>query len=295
MSAAADNFLDRSTPLLKERIRTVFRHLPKALAGEEEPLHQMRVASRRLRVALPLLARRPRGRRVRQALMILRAMTRAGGGSRDLDVSLALLEKRLGELETVGPELVTLRRRLRAARSRSRGKMANDLFDIPIARLRRRLFGVVRRGGDDVFTIMSRLRDATEAGRTELLATLDTLGDRFEPVDLHRLRIRIRRFRYTAEVLDALRSQPCGAPALFKQVQERLGQIHDVHVLATWLTRQVGLAEKRGETALADEARRQVEWFVQKSREQHKAFLDAQPREILRRAFEAMGPARSAA
>jgi len=295
MAAATDNFLDRSTPLLKERIRIVFRHLPKALAGEEEPLHQMRVASRRLRVALPLLARRPKGRRVRQALLILRAMTRAGGGSRDLDVSLALLEKRLGELDTVVPELVALRRRLRAARSRSRGKMANDLFDIPIARLRRRLAGVVRRGGDDVFTIMSRLRATTEAGRTELLASLDALGDRFEPMDLHRLRIRIRRFRYTAEVLDTLRSQPSGAPALFKQVQERLGQIHDVHVLATWMTRQAILADKRGQTALAEEARRQGEWFVQRSREQHQSFLDVQPRELLSRAFDAMGPARSAA
>jgi CHAD domain-containing protein len=295
MAAATENFLDRSTPLLKERIRIVFRHLPKALAGEEEPLHQMRVASRRLRVALPLLARRPKGRRVRQALFILRAMTRAGGGSRDLDVSLALLEKRLGELDAVGPELVALRRRLRAARSRSRGKMANDLFDIPIARLRRRLAGVVHRGGDDVFTIMSRLRATSDAGRTELLTSLDALGDRFEPVDLHHLRIRIRRFRYTAEVLDALRSQPSGAPALFKQVQERLGQIHDVHVLATWMTRQAILADKRGQTALAEEARRQVEWFVQRSREQHQSFLDAQPRELLTRAFDAMSPARSAA
>jgi CHAD domain-containing protein len=295
MDPATNNFLDRSTPLLKERIRIVFRHLPKALAGEEEPLHQMRVASRRLRVALPLLARRPRGRRVKQALLILRAMTRAGGGSRDLDVSVAMLEKRLGELDTVGPELVALRRRLRAARSRSRGKMANDLFDIPIARLRRRLAGVVRRGGDDVFTIMRRLRGATEAGRTELLASLDALGDRFEPVNLHRLRIRIRRFRYTAEVLDALRSQPSGAPALFKQVQERLGQIHDVHVLATWMTRQAVFADKRGQAAIAEEARRQVDWFVQRSREQHQSFLDAQPRELLTRAFDAMGPARSAA
>jgi CHAD domain-containing protein len=295
MAVATDNFLDRSTPLLKERIRIVFRHLPKALAGEEEPLHQMRVASRRLRVALPLLARRPKGRRVRQALFILRAMTRAGGGSRDLDVSLALLEKRLDALDAVGPELVALRRRLRAARSRSRGKMANDLFDIPIARLRRRLGGIVSRGGEDVFTIMSRLRSATEAGRTELLASLDVLGDRFEPVDLHRLRIRIRRFRYTAELLDALRSLPSGAPALFKQVQERLGQIHDVHVLATWMTRQAVLAEKRGQTTLAEEARRQVEWFVQRSREQHQGFLDVQPRELLTRAFDAMNPARSAA
>ncbi|MFI5184206.1 MAG: CHAD domain-containing protein, partial [Vicinamibacteria bacterium] len=127
---------DRSTPLLKERIRTLFRYFPKGLAGEEEPIHQMRVAARRLRVALPLLARKPRGRRVREALAILRDVTRAGGGSRDLDVGLALLETRLKASGIATPELANLRRRLRSARARSRGRMAEELLDLPISRLR---------------------------------------------------------------------------------------------------------------------------------------------------------------
>ena len=45
---------DRVTPLLQQRIKALFRPLPKALAGGEEDLHQMRVAARRLRVAIPL-------------------------------------------------------------------------------------------------------------------------------------------------------------------------------------------------------------------------------------------------
>ncbi|HEY7513832.1 MAG TPA: CHAD domain-containing protein, partial [Vicinamibacteria bacterium] len=68
---------DKTSLLLKERIRSVFRHLPKGLAGEEEAVHQLRVSGRRLRVALPLLARKPRGRRVKRALAILRDLTRA--------------------------------------------------------------------------------------------------------------------------------------------------------------------------------------------------------------------------
>ena len=273
----------------------LFRHLPKALAGEEEPIHQMRVAARRLRVALPLLARKPRGRRVKLALSILRAITRAGGGSRDLDVGLALFEERLGGLEAVGPELLAFRRRLRAARTRSRTRLASDLLDIPISRLRRQLAGILRRRGEDLFTVMSRLRDASESGGTQLLQALDDLGDRFQPPDLHKLRIATRRLRYTAEVLDAMKGQAAGAPPLFKQVQERLGRVHDAHVLGAWLAQQAARAEKQGQAALAAEARRQEECFMELSRNEHRAFLAEQPRALLGRALEAMGAGRSAA
>lgn len=292
MPRSQENLSDPSTPLLKERIRTLFRHFPKALAGEEEPIHQMRVAARRLRVALPLLARKPRGRRVREALAILRDVTRAGGGSRDLDVGLELLEKRLTSIEPVTPELTALRRRLRGARSRSRARMAEELLDLPISRLRRGLAAVVGRRGDNLFTVIGRLRQAGESGRADLAAAFDALGDRYEPAALHKLRICARRLRYTAEVLDALKGQDGGAPALFKSVQEHLGRIHDAYVLSTWMTRQAGLAEARGELALAAEARRQHETLMEESREEHRRFLEERPRDALARALDAIGPSR---
>jgi hypothetical protein len=76
------------TDLLRTRVKELFRHLPKGLAGDQEAIHQMRVAGRRLQVALPLLAKKPEGRRVRRSLEVLRELTRTAGGSRDLDVSL---------------------------------------------------------------------------------------------------------------------------------------------------------------------------------------------------------------
>jgi CHAD domain-containing protein len=232
---------------------------------------------------------------VKLALSILRAVTRAGGGSRDLDVGLALFEERLRALDAVGPELTVLRRRLRAARTRSRTRMANDLLDVPISQLRRLLATIVRRSGEDVFTVMSRLRDASESGGTQLLQALDDLADRFQPADLHKLRIAARRLRYTAEVLDVMKGQPTGAPPLFKQVQERLGRVHDADVLGVWLGRQAERAEKQGKVALAAEARRQQEWFREASQNEHRTFLQDQPRLLLDRALEAMGPGRSAA
>ena len=58
---------DRSSLLLEDRITRVFRELPGAVAGQEEAIHQVRVAGRRLRVALPLLARKGAGRTVAKA------------------------------------------------------------------------------------------------------------------------------------------------------------------------------------------------------------------------------------
>src|SRR5438552_10057686 len=137
LTAVPTTIVDRATPVLKEHIRALFRQLPRALAGDEDAIHQMRVAGRRLRVALPLLARKPQGRRVKRGRRIMRALTRSAGTSRDLDVGVGLFEERLRGRGEMDPERRLLRQRLRAARGRSRVRLAEALMDIGIARLRR--------------------------------------------------------------------------------------------------------------------------------------------------------------
>src|SRR5688572_29455262 len=109
---------ERATRLLRAKMREVFRRLPRALAGDTEAIHQMRVAGRRLRVALPHLARRPEGKRVRRAMALLREMTRASGTSRDLDVILALFEEGLPRVRERSREQTLILRRLRQDRRR---------------------------------------------------------------------------------------------------------------------------------------------------------------------------------
>jgi CHAD domain-containing protein len=286
--------IDHATPLLKERVRALFRQLPKALAGDEEAIHQMRVAGRRLRVALPLLARKSHGRRVRRARWILRELTRAAGTSRDLDVGVALLEERLKERE-LDAERRTLRQRLRAARGRSRTRMAEALMDIDIARVRRHLRVIVSRRAELVFTALLRLRDARDSRGSAVLEAVAALGDRFDPAELHRLRIRLRRLRYAAELAEKLTGQSTEAPALFRQLQDLLGQVRDAHVLSCWLGRQAGAAVARGQAVLATAARAEEAYFLEKSHEHHRAFLALSPLATVRRGLEAMGASRTAA
>ena len=288
-------FGDPTTPLLKERARLLYRHLPRTLAGEEEAVHQMRVAGRRLRVALPLLACKPGGRRVRRAVKRLRELVGAAGGSRDLDVGLALFEERLRSLPEANPEGRLLRRRLRAARARSRARMAEALLDLDIARLRRDLRAVVSRGGEGLFTVLVRLKGQREEQGARLLAAFAALGDRFATEELHRLRIRARRLRYAAELADGLREQDSGAPALFKELQDQLGRIHDEQLLADWLERQAKAAERRGQQALAAEARDQQSHFGEAARQHHRSLVERGPADLVRAALEALGGARNAA
>jgi CHAD domain-containing protein len=277
---------DPTTRLLKERVGRLYRQLPKALGGDAEALHQVRVAARRLRVALPLVAHRPGGRRVRRARRLLRDLTRGGGASRDLDVITALFEDRLREEPR--PELKGLLRELRAARTRSRRRLAGDLLDVDLRRLRRDLDVVQRRGGVPIFTILSRLREAVESGRNAIETRLDQAGDTFDPARLHRIRILFRTLRYTAEVVDAMRGRTSDAPDLFREVQESVGRLHDAWVLSEWLARRAQRALSRGQGALADATSRERDLALQLARRHHAELLAKDPRSLLSRGLEAL-------
>ncbi|MGE0452388.1 MAG: CHAD domain-containing protein [Vicinamibacteria bacterium] len=283
-----------TTTLLRGRVRAFFREVPRGLAGEEEAIHQMRVMGRRLRVALPLLALRPDGRRLRRALRLLRDATRAAGVSRDLDVIAGLLATRaLGA--PASAELRLLLTRLRRARRRARAAMAERLLDLDIARLRRDLRRLLHLGAADAFSALTRLREQRESEGAALLAEIDGLAGRFDPVALHRLRRRIRRLRYAAELRDELRGAELGAARALKELQERLGDVHDAHVLAAWLGSRGDWAAAHGQQALAAEAERQRAHFESASRGLHRALLEDGFRVRVEAALSAMAPGRSVA
>ena len=84
---------------------------PKALVGDVEAVHDLRVAARRLRIALVLLADKPDGRRARRAQRTLRDLAAAAGRGRDLDVGIAILD---AQPAAVGSGHERLKRALRA-------------------------------------------------------------------------------------------------------------------------------------------------------------------------------------
>jgi CHAD domain-containing protein len=285
---------DISTPLLKQRMAAVFKRLPGALSGEEEDVHQVRVAARRLRVWLPLLAKKPGKRAVKRATLLLRDLTRAAGASRDLDVVASLFDQSQKGHE-VPPVLVTLRRRLLAARTRSRARTADALFDLEIAQLRRDLRKALHRKGEGFFTVFARLRATRDALGEELLTGFREIGAVYEPDRLHHLRIRARRLRYLGELSDTLRGQSSGGPEIFKELQNRLGDLHDSYVLSLWFGRQALSSARRGQEEIAAAAQAQCATWLETSRTQHTELLTRNPIDLVLRGLEALGATRPAA
>jgi CHAD domain-containing protein len=287
--------IDQGTRLLRERIRSVFSHLPQALAGNEERLHQMRIAARRLRVALPLLARNPDGKKVRRAVRGLRQLTRTPGASRDLDVMVSLAEDHWRQPDALSADGRVLRRRLLAARARSRRQMAEALLDLEIARLRRDLRTVLARGGDLLFSALVRLRETRDRDGERALDLLATVGASFDADALHEVRISLRRLRYAAEVQDLLKGVRSDATRLFKDLQERLGHVRDAFVLSEWFASQAQRSGRGGQSGVAREARALAARFRETSTRHHRDLLEARPDDLVRHALAEMGYGRSAA
>lgn len=279
----------RTAALLRDRVRRVFRELPGALGGEEQAVHQVRIAGRRLRVALPLLSCKGRGRRQRQALKVLRQLTQEVGAGRDLDVFRGLLEDRLADSRPATAEQRVLLSRLRAARGRARHQAAEAVLDLDIDGLRRNLRRLLREGAADSVTVLARVVALREREGQALLRGFSQVGERHLPAALHALRRRIRRLRYAAELEDAVRGEASRAPVLWKRLQDAIGVLHDAHQLTAWLEEQARSAEARGNAAIARAARRERRVSLADGRRLHRELLAARPADLALRALDGMG------
>ncbi len=131
---------------IETRTAEVFEHAHGILDLEDpEPVHDMRVATRRLRAALEIFEPCFPRKRWRKALVRVKALADALGERRDVDVEIQLLEGVAGNLEKGGREAVE--RLLGELRTEQR-KANNDLEAFVTAKrlkkLRRRLKKLVR-------------------------------------------------------------------------------------------------------------------------------------------------------
>ena len=218
--------------VLALRARELFRVYPRALVGKVEAVHDLRVAARRLRVALTLLAGKPNGRRARRAQRTLRALAAAAGRGRHLDVGIAILE---AQPAAVGVGHDRLKRALRASRARARVLSREALLDLDIARLRRDLRACAAYTGVDRDVILGRLAALQQSEETTIAQELSTNQRRPDTDALHGARRSARRLRYAAEIADLLQGTHSGAPDTWRLRQNRLGEIQDRYVLAAWL------------------------------------------------------------
>jgi CHAD domain-containing protein len=219
--------------LLKQRLTTLLDAIPAAQGGDMRSVHQARVATRRLREAIPVLRSSLNERALARAERQVRKMTRALGPVRELDVALSHVD------ELAAHNLLSVRAlsRLRQSMSRERFARRRELLAAitpgKMERLRQRLG---RAGDGDRPTpptgvaAEARAQVARRAGR--LAAAVAQAGSLYLPDRLHAVRIAAKKLRYALEIQRELkRSKSTARVTQLKRLQDLLGRMHDLEIL----------------------------------------------------------------
>lgn len=220
--------------LLRQRLETLIEAMPAAQAGDVRSVHQARVATRRLREALPVLRKSLDAHAIDRARHRVRRMTRALGPVRELDVSLQHLEEFANRGVVSGRAVASVRQSITEERLRRRRDMLTAITPGKVDRLRRELSSVG--SGPEVGGRPGAIRDAVQrverrAGR--LREAIDDAGSLYLADRLHLVRIAAKKLRYAMEIERELkRSRVTARIRQLKTLQDVLGHMHDLHVLA---------------------------------------------------------------
>jgi len=232
----------RRYDLLKTRIDRFTRTLPGVEEGDVRAIHAERVASRRLRELLPML--QLDHHTTRKLERRLRKVTRRLGPVRELDVLLPLLDG-LHESGRGGEHaLKRVADAVRLARGALQDQVAGKAAAADLRRVTRKLDGAAKilekadtRPSTRGWQWALEARVARRA--STLRTTIDEAGAVYLPERLHAVRIALKKLRYGVELwLEADGSKPNADLRRLKRSQELLGQLHDRHVLITYVRRE---------------------------------------------------------
>ena len=220
-----------------------------------EFIHRMRVATRRLRSALPLFAFCFPQKKVSKWLKQIKLITSAMGAARDTDVQIDLLQRVAAEASEKRflPGLKRLHLRL----SQSRMLMQNDIhlalnkiIDSGIlVEMDAALQPLIKHNQTGVPYPHTLYRLSAEIIQQRLTKMLSYEAYIHQPEcvnELHAMRIATKWLRYTLETFAALYSnQLKNHLAAVKQAQEVLGSIHDCDVWEIYIPQFVEEERKR--------------------------------------------------
>jgi inorganic triphosphatase YgiF len=207
-------------------------------SSDPEFIHQMRVATRRLRSALRLFAPRLPPRLAEQILPELRILTERLGQARDFDVLLTEIAAPVLHAVPGEPRLAALIGAVTMRQNTAREAAVKHLQSIAYCRLLLHVTALLHKSpfadtdctvGVDAETIGNFARTRLKRLRKKVLA-LAALAAIDDPASLHRLRIGIKRLRYALEFFSPLLANKTLQPLLAEMalLQDELGQLNDL-------------------------------------------------------------------
>jgi CHAD domain-containing protein len=267
--------LEADTPLAEAAARTVQVRSAEIFSfaggvldtGDIERVHDMRVATRRLRAVLEVYSACFEKPAFKTSLRDVKTLARALGARRDPDVALQEIEAIAVHLPgSARPGVDAIKDELRAEQAEGNVTLERELAVTVESQLEARLLELAASASDDGETFGDHARDMID-NRT---AKLRKLGRRAiksgEMEDLHAVRIGAKRVRYLHEIAEpafGAKSRRGGKQA--RQLQDVLGELHDCDVMSerirsrAWST-AVGDPRYLGYEALASylDAKRRV-------------------------------------
>jgi CHAD domain-containing protein len=222
--------------MIRQRLSALARTLPSASNGDVNAIHQARVATRRVRAALPIVTRGARRRKLKKSFTRL---TRALGGVRELDVAILTVEDLASDPSVPREGLEQLRVILQEQRQRLYAEMSGIVQHVDLERLQRKTLAAAARAiaDDPEQADVKRLRSVTRRASKRafaLQAAIENAGNIYLADRLHQVRIAVKKLRYSLEIARELsRSRALARIRLLKNVQDLLGRMHDLEVLIT--------------------------------------------------------------
>jgi CHAD domain-containing protein len=224
--------------LIMERAAELVRHEAGTRAGEDiEALHDMRVASRRLREALEIFQFCFPPKTYDRLYERVRRVTRALGQARNADVAVAYFSELLSASENLLEQvaLQDILRRLAKCQARARAAMQKELDKVRPDDLSGRLEKIfdklaqnppARQRGPRIVLLLARRLLAQRL--REVFARQRAITGEEDAEGLHGLRIAVKKLRYALETLDfAAGENPKENLRFFKKLQTVLGDLHD--------------------------------------------------------------------
>jgi CHAD domain-containing protein len=231
--------------LWRKRLNEFSAVWPEFLTGHTAGLHKTRVASRRIREALPIVGATASPAKVKKLNKRMRAITRSLGPIRELDVELSMLEGKSGADGVAGRAIEMVRRDVASRRQALRDELAKHAPVGDLKKLLKKLERVGKReegkgkksrkhGADAKFEARWRGVLATRLMQRAkgMAAALENAGPVYAPERLHEVRISTKKLRYALEI-----AREAGVTAalplvrILKRHQERLGKLHDLQML----------------------------------------------------------------
>jgi CHAD domain-containing protein len=267
--------------IIRQRLRALSRWLPAARTGDVTGVHQARVATRRLREALPLISTGATGRKLER---VVRKLTQSLGPVRELDVALQMLDEFAGARDVPRTGVACLQQVVREERRRLHADMVHALERCNVDKLNRKSVAAAQKR--DARSTAPRLRDPERlaavrlraARRAERLrAAIENAAGIYLPDRLHEVRIAVKKLRYSMEIAREMSGSRATARILtLKKAQDLLGRMHDLEVLIA-RTRAVQGSANAPSLRLSADLDRLVRHLETEARQLHGHYIALRP------------------